>query len=832
MLRLQLLGGIQLAAPDGRDLRPLIGRPKRFAVLAYLAAQEPGKFVRRDVLTVLFWPEMDQSGARKAVRQALYVLRTDLGEDVFEAVGDDEVRVSPERLWCDVPAFLGAIQGGRPEEALELYHGDLLPSFFVPEGAPGFEQWLEDERGRLRTLAAKAAWDLAEGAERNRKSGPATTWGRKAMALTHDDETALRRLIQLLDRMGDRAGALRAYDTFARRLKEEFGDEPSAETQAMIVRVKERDVPRSPPPPDTTVAPSLPRSGESTVPPSATTTSAQPTPAAASIATTAPRRWAPRLVIAGALLLLGAVALWRGRPASPTLLVHNSEVVSTKSMQAREHYRIGLEAYYARANLDEALAQMEAAVAADSTFAMAAYWVVRILDWSDGAQTNRYMAQALRMAPFASPAERHLIELQRALIDNDSRVQPLAELLVNQFPDDPEILVVASRVALTGGAYPRSLELARRAIQRDRVPSPPGGPCASCDGYELLTMNLAILDSLAACERIVRTWRSARPDDLRADRFMAVMLELAGRYDEARVIAQQLADRGRGQVDLLSEGVSIALRQGDISGAEAAVRLARKASPENLDDAPDWYSMAVLRHAGRLAEARGLTKSRLSLEPTGWNVFPAEVAFEAGQSAEAAAIARRYVDRPWPVPGDSTISVRMMCWWLTRASTYFASAGDTAALAVTARRLEQLGKLSAFGRDQRAYHYPLALLAEAHQQWADAEAEFRAAVLAPSDGYTRINLQLGQLLQRQGRATEAVPIFRSALHTDVMSGSTLYVTQTELHEALGQAFALINQPDSARVHYDYVVRVWAHADPPFQRRLAVAKAYLAAHPAP
>jgi tetratricopeptide (TPR) repeat protein len=537
-------------------------------------------------------------------------------------------------------------------------------------------------------------------------------------------------------------------------------------------------------------------------------------------------------VVVGTLLLLGAVALWRGRPTSPTLLVHNSEVVSTKSEQAREYYRSGLEAYYARGNQDEALAQMEAAAAADSTFAMAAYWVVKILDWKDGARTNRYMAQALRMAPFASPAERQLIELQRAMVDNDPRVQPLAELLANQFPDDPEILVVASRVALTGGAYARSLELARRVIQLDTVRPPPSGPCASCDGYELLTLNLLTLDSLPAIERIVRTWRAARPDDLRADRFMAMTLELLGRYDEARVIAQQMADRGRGQVSLLSEGVSIAIRQGDIAAAEAAVRLARKASPDSSDEAPDWYSVAVLRHAGRLSEAQRMVTPRLSLEPTGWNVFPAEVAFEAGQSAEAAAIARRYVDRPWPVPGDSTISVRMMCWWLTRASTYFAAAGDTTALAVTARRLEQLGKLSAFGRDQRAYHYPLALLAEARRQWADAEAEFRAAVLAPSDGYTRINLQLGQLLQRQGRATEAVPIFQSALHTDAISGSTLYVTQTELHEALGQAFGMLNQPDSARVHYDYVVRVWAHADQPFQSRLAAAKAYLGAHPAP
>ena len=40
------------------------------------------------------------------------------------------------------------LEEDRADEALELYQGDLLPSFFVPD-APGFEEWLERERHRL-----------------------------------------------------------------------------------------------------------------------------------------------------------------------------------------------------------------------------------------------------------------------------------------------------------------------------------------------------------------------------------------------------------------------------------------------------------------------------------------------------------------------------------------------------------------------------------------------------------------------------------------------------------------------------------------------------------
>jgi DNA-binding SARP family transcriptional activator len=53
-----------------------------------------------------------------------------------------------------------------------------------------------------------------------------------------DDERALRRAITLLDRLGDRAGALRLYDEFARRLRAEYDAEPSRETLAMAAALR------------------------------------------------------------------------------------------------------------------------------------------------------------------------------------------------------------------------------------------------------------------------------------------------------------------------------------------------------------------------------------------------------------------------------------------------------------------------------------------------------------------------------------------------------------------------------------------------------------------
>ena len=470
---------------------------------------------------------------------------------------------------------------------------------------------------------------------------------------------------------------------------------------------------------------------------------------------------------------------------------------------------------------------MEAAVAADSTFAMAAYWVVKILAWRDPPRSSPYLELARRMAVHAAPAERRLIDLHGAM--EDPRGQPLAELLASQYPNDPDILVIASQATLRAGAYPRSMELARRAIELDTARPPPGGPCASCDAYVTLVGALFALDSQPTLERTVRTWRSTRPDDIRAEGFMAATFEFQGRYQESHAILQQMVDRGRGSVDLPYNAISMAIRRGEIEEAGAIIDSTEKAIPDSLLGDVVWSRVALLRQTGRLVEARRLVRRRHALDPETWSVQAAQIAFESGNFSEAFGLGRQYINRPWPVPGDTTLNAGRLPWWLTRGSTYLAAAGDTATLRQVASRLRQVGQLSPSGRDQRAYHYPLGLLARAGGRMAEAEAELRAAVLAPSDGYIRINIELAQLLEQQGRPRDAIPILRSAMHSDRISGSTLFVTQTELHEALGRVYAGLGEVDSARVHYDYVARVWAHADPNFLPRLEAARAYLMKH---
>jgi DNA-binding SARP family transcriptional activator len=237
MIELRTLGVVDLRDAHGAECRTVLAQPKRVALLVYLAVAQPRGFQRRDVLLALFWPELDQQHARGALRKAVYSVRHDLGPGTLLGRGDEELGVSEGALWCDTVAFERAIATHGFADALDLYRGEFLTGFFIG-GAPDFERWVEQERSRLRAEAARAAWALAEQAASEHEPVGAVTWARRALTFSPSDEGAVRRLVTLCYRVGDRAAALHAYAEFEARLLAEYGVRPSAETRELIEAVR------------------------------------------------------------------------------------------------------------------------------------------------------------------------------------------------------------------------------------------------------------------------------------------------------------------------------------------------------------------------------------------------------------------------------------------------------------------------------------------------------------------------------------------------------------------------------------------------------------------
>ncbi len=236
MIQLRILGTPNLRRTASEGANRVHLQPKRLALLAYLALAPTGS-CRRDTLLALFWPDLDEAHARNALSQSVHWLRRTMDKAVIISQGAEELRLSQEILWCDVLAFQQALQNDTLTKALEVYRGPLLDGLHV-SAAPAFEYWLEIERERLHHQATEATASLSEREEVVGNPTGAVHWLRRLLELAPDNEVALKRLMNLLDGLGDRTGALRAYQTFTRRLAQDLDLTPAKETQAFAARLQ------------------------------------------------------------------------------------------------------------------------------------------------------------------------------------------------------------------------------------------------------------------------------------------------------------------------------------------------------------------------------------------------------------------------------------------------------------------------------------------------------------------------------------------------------------------------------------------------------------------
>ncbi|HEX2723940.1 MAG TPA: BTAD domain-containing putative transcriptional regulator [Gemmatimonadaceae bacterium] len=239
MIELQTLGASELKGLPLNNARGILGQPRRFALLAYLALARPFGFHRRDILLALFWPESDQDRARSALRQALHHIRRATGEGVVISRGADELGLDETRFRCDARDFDRCVEAGQLERAVEIYRGDLLPGLFLSD-APGLEAWLSSERLRYRERASFAADRIASAAEGAGELEKAVRYSRRSFEINPQDESVLRKHMSLLERSGDRVAAMRVFDAFSTRLAAEWDDAPGEETTALGNAIRAR----------------------------------------------------------------------------------------------------------------------------------------------------------------------------------------------------------------------------------------------------------------------------------------------------------------------------------------------------------------------------------------------------------------------------------------------------------------------------------------------------------------------------------------------------------------------------------------------------------------
>jgi serine/threonine-protein kinase len=237
MIQLRVFGSLSIESDSGADASALLEQPKLIGFLLYLVLARPRGFHQRDSLAALFWPELDQEHARASLRKALQRLRQAVGEQVVISRGTDLLGVAPEKVQCDAISFRDAIDDKALRAALDLYAGELLPGFYIT-GAGDFDEWLEQERTHYREHAVNAAWRLVERFAADSELTNASQLARLVARLASTDERMLRRVLTMLARLGDRAGAIEVYTKFRNRLWRDYETRPSLETQRLVESIQ------------------------------------------------------------------------------------------------------------------------------------------------------------------------------------------------------------------------------------------------------------------------------------------------------------------------------------------------------------------------------------------------------------------------------------------------------------------------------------------------------------------------------------------------------------------------------------------------------------------
>jgi len=118
MIKLHAFGDIHLRNENGTLLDGIMRQTKRLALLILLACDSLNRPHRREEVISTFWPESDGPRGRNALRQALHVLRDELGPDIIQRNESEDLRVNRAQLSSDVDTFTQAIASGLPEAAL------------------------------------------------------------------------------------------------------------------------------------------------------------------------------------------------------------------------------------------------------------------------------------------------------------------------------------------------------------------------------------------------------------------------------------------------------------------------------------------------------------------------------------------------------------------------------------------------------------------------------------------------------------------------------------------------------------------------------------------
>lgn len=245
-IRIRLLGTFEALRPDGTVVASHQWRTGKSIDLLRILALSNGRPVHLTGVVDKLWPGVSMERARASLRTAASHVRRALGVNcvqrqngslVLTGATVDVVEFQEGARLAQLAARAGDHRGALDlaERAEGLYTGD----FHAHNDA---SEWAVAERNQLRRTRQVMLCAAADAAIALGSYPVARDLAEKAVGIDRSSETANRALMVAYAGLGETASALRVFESCRTHLAEELGADPSAQTQALHLRVLRGDL--------------------------------------------------------------------------------------------------------------------------------------------------------------------------------------------------------------------------------------------------------------------------------------------------------------------------------------------------------------------------------------------------------------------------------------------------------------------------------------------------------------------------------------------------------------------------------------------------------------
>ncbi|WP_375699338.1 BTAD domain-containing putative transcriptional regulator [Pseudophaeobacter sp. TrK17] len=228
------------------------GKKKATALLVYLALQ-PEQRALRSKLAELLWEGSEEGRARSSLRQCLSEIRREAPDLMATAleVNTTDIALRADFVSSDIGDLIAALAQKIPGQHLEAgaEFSDLFLMGFGHIGQ-GFENWARECCQSCETQLIARLFDLMEAPQT--RAAEALRAARIICRLDPLNEEASRFAMRSLAERGETGASLQIYGQLYDRLDEALAMEPSAETQALAVAIKNGDLQHAKPKPPRT----------------------------------------------------------------------------------------------------------------------------------------------------------------------------------------------------------------------------------------------------------------------------------------------------------------------------------------------------------------------------------------------------------------------------------------------------------------------------------------------------------------------------------------------------------------------------------------------------